>query len=210
MTSPNSNPFDPSYGAGYISRMKKPVLTKTDMYSRLAAGEFGCTIAQWFDAGKWALESPRSIEWWGVRTMTPGGPCRLNCPSAEVRETFERFRRAGHDAQISMMVDKVATVTAWLEVWNSPTGLVVEGIEHPKTWDGWTWRNSMPDPAKRKKWELTASRMVLRRHLNENSLDDLWELIEAYPDHVIELSSLDRCIGTVPHRNGILWEVRLY
>ncbi len=187
----------------------EPVTSKAQMYRLLAAGAFGNTVPQWLDADAWTAEAPKSILWWGVRTLTPGGPCRLNCPAAEVPATFAEFERAGHPSQISMMVDRVATVTAWFEVWDAPTGLVVEGIEYPQTPD-WTWRNSMPDPAKRRRWEGTAARLVLAKHLNVNSRDDLADVLDQYPDHVVELSALDRPLGLFPHRNGIVWEVRLY
>ncbi len=142
--------------------------------------------------------------------MTPGGPCYLNCPHSFVDATAHMYQQEGHRINISLMVDKVATVTAWLEVWDSPSGLVVEGIEWPSIDGGWTWRNSMPDPAKRKRWDGTAARMVLARHLNENSRDDLWRVLDEFPDSVVELSALDRCIGMVPHRNGVVWEIRHY
>jgi len=181
------------------------------MYARLAAGEFGCTIPQFFSVGEWTNhpDSERHA-WWGVRSLTPGGPCRLNCPTDEVVDTACRFLDDDHRINISMMVDKVATVTAWLELWDSPIGLVVEGIEWPDTSGGWTWRNSMPDPARRKQWRGTVAQLVLRRHLNENSYADVTELLERYPDHVIELSTLNRCLGTVEHRNHVVWEIRQY
>lgn len=190
--------------------MPTAIASKAEMYRLLAAGAFGNTLPQWLDDARWADESPLAVMWWGVRTMTPGGPCRLNCPDHEVRETFAAFRAAGHVPQISMMVDRVATVTAWLEVWDSPAGLVVEGIEYPDTAGGWTWRNAMPDPTRRRRWEGTAARMVLARHFNENDRDDLAATLERWPGHVVEASAVDRCIGTVPHRRGIVWEVRAY
>lgn len=199
--------------------MTEPITTKSQMYAALARGDFGNTIQQWFDSDDWwrdhSDENGSRLaggvpQWWGVRSMTPGGPCRLNCPVAEVIDTAADFYRRGHRVNISLMVDKVATVAAWFEVWDSPTGLVVEGIEYPDTAGGWTWRNSMPDPARRRRWELTAARAVLRRHLNDNDREDLETLVAEYPDHVIEFSALDRCLGTVPHRRCVIWEVRNY
>ncbi len=191
--------------------MTAPVTSKQDMYRRLAAGEFGSTIPQYFDVCDWQRHRDSArYAYWGVRTLTPGGPCRLNCHRDHVPFWAFEYERAGHAVNISMMVDKVATVTAWLEAWDSPAGLVVEGIEYPDTEDGWTWRNSMPMPSRRQAWGGTAARMVLARHLNANSLDDVRELLERFPGHVIELSTLDRCIGTVPHRNHVTWEVRSY
>lgn len=190
--------------------MRPPVTDKRDMYRRLAAGEFGNTTPQFFSVRTWGDDpSSAKIAMWGVRTMTPGGPCRLNCPTAEVGFTATQYELAGHRINISCMIDRLVTVTAWLEVWDSPTGLVVEGIEYPKIPE-WTWRSAMPDPARRRQWSGSVSRMVLRRHLNANSLDDVYILLAEYPNHVIEFSAVEECFGTVPHRNHICWEVRRY
>ncbi len=187
------------------------VTDKATMYALLAAGEFGNTIPQFFSVRTWG-DHPDSarIGWWGVRTLTPGGPCRLNCPAAEVGFTATEYELAGHRVNISMLVDRVATRTAWLEVWDSPTGLVVEGVEYPDTAGGWTWRNSMPDPTKRRRWEGTAARLVLARHLNENDRDDLAANLSRWPDAVVEMAALDRCLGTIPHRRAVVWEIRGY
>lgn len=191
--------------------MKEPITSKRVMYELLAAGKLGNTIPQFFSLREW-VDHPHTCkyQWWGVRSLTPGGPCRLNCPANDVPDTVWRFEKAGHKVNVSLMIDKFCTVTAWLELWDSPTGLVVEGIEYPDTVGGWTWRNSMPDPERRKRWEGVAARMVLRRHLNENSLSDVTDLLEKYPDHILEISTVDRCIGTVPHRDHIVWEIRRY
>jgi hypothetical protein len=179
------------------------------MYRRLAAGEFGNTTPQYFDLETWERDRPKNLKWWGVRTLTPGGPCYLNCPESSIPDVVLNYRAQGHRINISMMVDKVTVTRAWLEIFDSPSGLVVEGIEWPDTRIE-NWRTSMPDPRRRRAWKHTAARLVLKRHLNENDLDDLEILIKNYPDHVIELSALDSCLGTIPHRRGIVWEVRKY
>lgn len=190
------------------------VRTKVDMYRRLQAGEFGNTTPMWTDAIEWWADNStmgygrladNAPLVWGVRTMTPGGPCRLNCPWDEVSKTFDEFEAAGHRAQISAMVDTFATVTLWADIWDSPAGLVVYGIEYPDT-KAYTWRSGMP--ARGRHWHGTAAKLLLDRHLNANSRDDLRILLEALPGHVVEMSALDRCYGTVSHRNGIVWEVR--
>jgi hypothetical protein len=181
---------------------------KADMYRRLAAGELGNTLPQWFDADKWRRENPHPLPFWGVRTLSPGGPCRLNCPAAEVPATFREFEALGFRAQISAMVDRVANVMLWADIWDSPAGLVVYGIEYPDTAGGWTWRNSMPTRGRH--WQGTAAKLILSKHLNPNSLADLESLFAGLPGHVCEVSAVDRCYGTVPHRNAIVWEVRNY
>ena len=103
------------------------VRDKATMYRLLAAGQFGNTIPQFFSAAEWqAHPDSRRYPFWGVRSartsMHPA--CRLYCPAVEVAEYAARHFPDGPN--ISMMVDAVAGVRAWLEVWDSPTGLVVE------------------------------------------------------------------------------------
>lgn len=132
----------------------------------------------------------------------------MQCPADRVYETATEYERAGHGVNISPMVDSFTRVRLWADVWDSPTGLVVYGIEYPDTDAGLTWRNAMP--TKGRHWFGTAAKMLLDRHLNENSRDDLRILLEQYPDHVVELSAIDACYGTEKHRNSIVWEVRRY
>lgn len=186
-------------------------MTKAEMYAKLAAGCFGNTVPQWFDLDVWTYDRAADAwTFWGVRSSAVSAhpACRLNVPTEEVPPYVLAHFPDGK-VNISPMVDRVATVTAWLEVWDSPTGLIVEGVEYPDT-EKHTWRSAMPDPKHRRRWERAGANLILARHLNANSLDDLKVVLEQYPGHVVELSALDRCLGTAPHRNGCVWEVRDY
>lgn len=184
--------------------MKPPITHKQHMYELLKRGGLGNTIPQYGSLEEWEASGEHLIyPYWGVRTKTPGGPCRLNCPSEEVAETIERFRP--HPPNISVMISSVGRVT-WLgEVWDSPSGLICSGVEYPPRVHD--WRVEMRHPML---WEGVDARSLLRHHLNANSHDDLMELLELYPDHVHEFSVMDRCYGTWPHRNAIMWEIRSY
>lgn len=52
--------------------------------------------------------------------------------------------------------------------------------------------------------------VLLRRHLWPSSLEDLYELLDLYPDAVIEFSAFEVHVGDQPHRNTLIWEVRNY
>lgn len=182
------------------------IATKAQMYPLLASGALGNTIPQYFGLHDWRFSKDfLKYDTWGVRTLKPGGPCKLYCPRNEVAKTVLEFNQP---CNISCMIDAVTTVTAWLEVWDSPLGLVVEGVEYPER--GLGWRQGMPDPTRRKSWTGVQARMILRKHLNANSLEDLELLLSSYPDHVVELSACEDCFGTVPGRNAVTWEARLY
>lgn len=184
-----------------------PVTSKQEMYRLLAAGAFGNTIPQFFDIDEWERSADGArYAVWGVRTQVPGGPCRLNCPREEVRETAERPEYQVAGINISMMIDAAFTVTLWADIFDSPTGLLVYGVECPPP--GGSWRALMPTRGRH--YEGVSARMLLRRHLNPNSLADVEAVFERWPGHVLELSAVEGCIGVVPHRNHVVWELRNY
>lgn len=52
--------------------------------------------------------------------------------------------------------------------------------------------------------------MVLRAYLYGSSFDNLQDLTVLYPDHVIEFTAYDMCVGRLRGQNIIIWEVRKY
>lgn len=181
--------------------------TKAEMYDMLYGGEFGNTVPMWFSAWRWLeSQSENNYPYWGIRTLTPGGPCLLNCPAYETYGVARKYELNGHSVNISPMIDRITTVTMWANLWDSPSGLVLECIENPPKRG--SWRELMPIQAKT--YTGTAAKMRLERHLNPNSLDDLRILIDQYPNAVYEFSAMASCFGTVPGRNAVIWEVRHY
>lgn len=51
---------------------------------------------------------------------------------------------------------------------------------------------------------------ILRHFLWENSYDNIMELLDMYPEHVIEFSAYDVEVGDIRGRNAVIWEVRKY
>lgn len=51
---------------------------------------------------------------------------------------------------------------------------------------------------------------LLKKHLTAASYDDIMELIDIYPDSIIELSAYARNVGWATGRNTLIWEVRNY
>lgn len=184
------------------------VTRKARMYALLRAGAFGNANPYWGSVEAWGADpEARRFSSWGVRTAgVPGGPCRLFCPDGEVRATCERPEFRALPLDISPMVEAVRTVTLMADVYDSERGLLVYGIDSPPK--GCNWRRDMPSQARQ--YGPLESRLLLKRHLNASSLADLEAVFDRWPGHVVELSALDRPFGTVPGRNAIIWEVRLY
>lgn len=54
------------------------------------------------------------------------------------------------------------------------------------------------------------TRMLLRSLMTPSSYEDLQVLVEQYDNHAIELSIFNICVGDIPGRNALVWEVRQY
>lgn len=186
------------------------VSTKKQAYELASQGAFGNVVPRWFVAAQWLLdaqENPmfRRQTLWGVQTTrVPGGPAKLDVPTDEVGKVFFSPEFQAKVPVISPMVHQVGTVTLMGDCWDSPDGIEFNGFEYPASSQ---WRKLMVKP---NRYTGTAARTLLRRHLNENSFDDLMIAFERFPGAVYELSALDVCYGTVPHRNAVCWEIRHY
>lgn len=182
------------------------VSNKKQMYRMLASGEFGNTIPQYFDMDEWWRSEDRDrYAYWGVRSLTPGGPCLLNATRYGVLNFISD--EASPAYSISPMVDRITKINLMTEVLETEAGLQVYGIVNPDTKNG-NWRSLMPKEGKQ--WSGLLARNILKQYLNDCSYADLMVLLEQYPGHVVELSACQSCIGTIPGRNAVVWEVRKY
>lgn len=53
-------------------------------------------------------------------------------------------------------------------------------------------------------------KLLLQQYLFPSSFDDIMDLLDLYPNHVIEFSAYELPLGDCQNRNTIIWEVRLY
>lgn len=185
------------------------ITSKRDMYRRLARGAFGNTIPQYFSVESW-IDSCDAYRYpsWGVRSATIAGhpACKLFLPRQEVADYAKQHFADG--VNISMMVDAVARVTSMLHVAEiDGQGLIVDGVLEPK--QGANWRVEMASN-RRRQFDGVTAKLILERYLNPNSLEDLCDVLETFPGAVVELSTVEQCIGTIANRNAVVWEVRHY
>lgn len=61
-----------------------------------------------------------------------------------------------------------------------------------------------------KHYHRLQAKQVLQQHCSPTSYDDLSELLDLFPDHVIEFTAYARQLEGYKLRNVIIWEVRLY
>lgn len=186
--------------------MREPITDKRQMYAALAAGTLGNTLPQYFDYGYWMVGADFGrYKQWGIRSLLPGGPAFMYVPSADVRPILATMTVKGVAYNVSPMI---SGVTLMANICVGTAGLYVHYVEHPP--EGVSWRELFATPGASREATGVAAYNLLRRHLNPNAYDDVTELLELYPDHVVEVSATPDCIGLLPHRNYVTWEVRRY
>lgn len=185
--------------------MESRIVNKVQMYKHLSEGKFGNTIAQHFSVEEWKKsEDYKKFDCWGIRSLTVGGKFFPYVPSSEVEQVIKGNDLVG--INISCMVDRVSRVRMWADVCLTSAGWYLYCVRNPAR--GESWRAVMPSRGKTYVGLTAVS--LLRSLLTPSSMSDLEALLEKWPDHVVELSALDRCLGTIPGRNAVVWEVRHY
>lgn len=56
----------------------------------------------------------------------------------------------------------------------------------------------------------TVALALIREFMDPSSQEDLWELLDMFPDATIEFACFPMNVGVLAHRNTIIWEVRDY
>jgi hypothetical protein len=135
-----------------------------------------------------------------------GGPCVYDVVPGEVLAVLDRFSRRGVSAE-SIMVNEMAPPCEVLqgEYLNDPGlcwGYFLYSRERARMRDALRIASSVSQGLR--------SDLMLREAMTPSSYEDWRALLDQYPDHVLEVSIFDRCLGDIPGRNALVWEVRRY
>jgi hypothetical protein len=187
------------------------------MYRLQLAGCLGNSLPQYMSLGSFldSLDSTNEVyPLWGVRFLTPGDTRTKFNLSVEdlgwyIEETLGLTEQT--PINISPMLDGFG-LTFWGQVWDSPGGWGLWYVDQPRVnAAGMTWRQAFgSDDGIVRHADGSRARLVVRQRADENSYNDIQDLFDRYPGHVIEFSCFNRCIGTFPGRNTVVWEVRAY
>lgn len=140
-----------------------------------------------------------------LRYLEPNKPwCKYNLRKAEVQPVIEQFVSQG--AQRSKIMINEAAPDKYVifngELWLGP---------HEELLYSTVKMHMRPAlAAQQLRAQGLYTRMLLRSLMTPSSYEDLQVLIETYNEHAIELSIYSICIGNIPGRNALVWEVRKY
>ena len=190
------------------------ILTKKQNYALWQSGAFGNKLRAWRTVEEWQASDylgPVSL-----RTLGLGnGPCRYDVPRFEVFSVISWWVDCFDIPRDSIMLNESAPDDAVVlqgEYLND-IPLYTESLEAQ-------WGYFLHSCAKCKMLDALRlapavstglrSDLLIREAMSPSSHDDWQILLERYPGHVFEVSIYDRCLGDVPGRNALVWEVRRY
>lgn len=187
----------------------QPVLTKKDFVRRYAEGEFGNCSPTWNTLEDWLREVPNTRDHFHrkfhIRNQIPGGSTYYNLSVINVFGTWNELRQSGVNESTLYISEMCPTEKTLIqgEVMRSIHGLCLYYS---------TIAKPMREALKEKSREATGimASCLLKTYLCPNSLDWLHILLDRYPGHVVEFTTLSTCWGTLPNFNTLFWEVRSY
>ena len=182
---------------------QKPVLSKEDFVLRYEKGEFGNQAPTWNTIQEF-LES----DYFGlvhIRNRVKGGPTWYNIDVREIYRVWNKILNTGIKPQelyISGMAShergtiqgEVCQSSNFLDLTYCSARLPMRIALQEKA----TYVNGLEAVG------------LLKKHMNANSYGWFCDLLETYPEHVVEFSCFEVNWGTIPGHNTVFWECRKY
>jgi hypothetical protein len=179
------------------------VTNKQQNYRLWQSGAFGNKLKAWRSYSEWA----RSCVLVVLRTLIPGGPCIYNLHTAFVLSKINEWIASGIPEDAIMINEAAPDHDVVLQ------GEYFNGVLDRPDYFYYSFAKAhMRDALKSEahhSWGLEVD-MLLRRYMTPSSYEDWRVLLDQYPNHVLEVSIYNHCLGDIPGRNALVWEVRIY
>lgn len=180
------------------------ISNKKQFYELYFAGALGNRLRIWRTLNHALVASPKAWRY-GLRVSRAGGIFVPLVPyQGLVRETYRLvdkgygqheiiYHEHAPDHRLTLQGEVMEVPGGLYLAYNTKPGIMHrEGMQIAKTVRG------------------LAATQILRDFLNISSYSDLQAIFELYPGHVVEFSAYNHCLGCIPGRNAIIWEVRDY
>jgi hypothetical protein len=191
-----------------VENPTSPITNKFQNYALWTSGAFGTRLRAWRTLGEWYADDYSGPV--VLRTLRSGGgkwahdvhPCMVGA-------IFASFVADGY-APEEIMINEMAPDHRLLLNGEFLADVVPDGrwghLHYSRV------RKPMRISLREAPEEAVglAAREILRSTMTAGSWEDFEELSLAYQGHVLELSVYDHCLGDVPGRNTLVWEVRRY
>jgi hypothetical protein len=189
--------------------MVKSVASKSVNVELFARGAFGNHLRTWKTIAD--LEASGFTGKIMLRFRKPDGPVQKDLTVRQAVTAARKLVRSGkwryeeiYFNEVLERQDELVAIQGELMI--SDTGLYLFYSSVPMR-----MREALRSGNVQHVWNLQAQ-SLLRHHLDPSSYDDLMELLDDYPDHIIEFTCCKQAVGSMADRgrNTIVWEVRQY
>ena len=186
--------------------MSAPVIHKHQNYKLWTSGAYGNRLQSWRTVEAYirsGFRKPVVIRYLG---RSGGGWCRYNVKHEAVSTIISQLVDNG--AELSrIMINEAAPdqhVVLNGELWTGADRL--DALLYSRV------RAHMRPAlvAEQRQARGLETRLLLRSLMTSSSYEDLQVLTEKYIDHAIELTVFSVCVGDIPGRNALVWEIRRY
>jgi hypothetical protein len=179
------------------------------MIDMFAKGYFGNNLRTW--------NSLREIQESGftgrlmMRFRGPDGPVKKDLTLHQAMAEFSRVVNGGKWAPAQIYWNEVLEDQDTLTVVQGELMRTDQGLYFMCNFTPMRMREAMRHEGVQHIHGLRAN-MILRHYCDPNSYENIMQLFEDYPDHMIELTVCSRAVGSLAHlgHNTIVWEVRKY
>jgi len=193
-----------------------PILNKKQSYALWQSGAFGTKLRSWRTIEDWRASGFSELV--VLRTLLPGsggsGPCYYNLMPNELEWHWSNLTVFKGIPREHLMINEAAPDQDVVLQGEYLNGICQDEIGAP-VWSYFfhsTLRHHMRDALHLRPEHTYGLRTdaLLRRAMTDASYEDWQGLLDQYPDHVLEVSIYNRCLGDIPGRNALVWEVRKY
>jgi hypothetical protein len=187
------------------------ILSKKENYRLWRRGCYGNMLRSW-TVDEWQKVKFQNKV--AVRTLLcgGGGPCIYNLEPDQAESEIIKLRKSGIAAD-QIMINEMAPNNQIIIQGEFFNGILV--IDEVTYWNHFFYSYmKLPMRAALKYAGLTIANLqahlLLKSCMTPASWEDWNLLCDQYPDHVLEVSIYDCCLGDLPNRNTLVWEIRKY
>lgn len=177
--------------------MQGPI-SKSVFYRAWLAGKFGNRQRTWESLSQLASSDYHGLV--SIRSKIPGGPCWYNIESDDLRQGSMASNNLVFFSE--SLPDEHLVIQG--SVHRSERGLVLEYCLEKNI----KFRRAMMND-RMKRAERTQALLLLMNLLDPNSYDDINELLDTYPNAIVEFATFSVNVGTLK-RPTVIFEVREY
>jgi hypothetical protein len=189
------------------------VLTKKQNYRLWQSGAFGNKLRAWRTVEEWRTSGFKGKV--ALRTLLGGGgPCIYDLDFCKVDFAINDWQHTLGIPLEAIMINEAAP-DADVVLQGEYLNDICQDEEGYALWSYFfysTFHMHMRDAlrvAHEETYGLRAD-LMLRNAMTPSSYDDWQILLDQYPGHVFEVSIYEHCLGDIPYRNALVWEIRGY